>query len=145
MSSLRDKIGINLSAAAARLKPPSRGTNKSKMNATMRGDKFNEHGHFGGVHVPYVDTNPEGYTSSDNGITSYAKKHRSGIVNKKEYHSAKPTGKHSKKHPGFASVQHKIEGEGYSHKIAGAILAHASRHASKAAHKANPRLNRVKG
>jgi hypothetical protein len=48
-------------------------------------------------------------------------------------------------HPGFAAVQRHIEGEGYSARAAGAILASKTRHASKAAHKANPRLNRVKG
>jgi len=47
------------------------------------------------------------------------------------------------KHPGFAKVQSKIEKEGYSKKSAGAILASASRHASPAAKKANPRLKRV--
>jgi len=49
------------------------------------------------------------------------------------------------KHPGFKAVQSKIEGEGYSKKSAGAILANATRHASPAAKKANPRLNKVKG
>ena len=49
----------------------------------------------------------------------------------------------SKAHPGFKAVQAKIEGEGYSHAAAGRILAYASRHASKAAKKKNPRLNRV--
>lgn len=53
--------------------------------------------------------------------------------------------KHHPNHPGFAAVQKKIEGEGYSKQSAGAILASASRHASKAAKKANPRLTRVKG
>jgi hypothetical protein len=49
------------------------------------------------------------------------------------------------KHPGFAAVQAKIAAkEGISHKIAGAILAARTRHASAAAKKANPRLNRVK-
>lgn len=48
-------------------------------------------------------------------------------------------------HPGFKAVQGKIEGEGYSHKAAGAILAAASRNASKDAKRANPRLNKVKG
>lgn len=51
----------------------------------------------------------------------------------------------SKAHPGFAAVQSKIEGEGYSKKSAGAILANASRHASAKAKKKNPRLNRVGG
>ena len=51
----------------------------------------------------------------------------------------------SKAHPGFKAVQSKIQGEGYSKKAAGAILANASRHASPAAKKANPRLNRVSG
>jgi len=54
--------------------------------------------------------------------------------------------KHSKKHPGFSNVQNKIaKSEGISKDRAGAILAASSRGASKAAHKANPRLNRVKG
>lgn len=52
---------------------------------------------------------------------------------------------HNAKHPGFKAVQGKIEKEGYSSKVAGAILASRSRHASAAAHKSNPRLNRVKG
>lgn len=52
---------------------------------------------------------------------------------------------HNEGHPGFAGVQKKIEGEGYSAESAGAILASKTRGASKAAHKANPRLSRVKG
>lgn len=52
---------------------------------------------------------------------------------------------HNEGHPGFAAVAKKIQGEGYSAKSAGAILASKTRSASKAAHKANPRLNRVKG
>lgn len=54
-------------------------------------------------------------------------------------------GKGGKAHPGFASVQKKIEGEGYSKKAAGAILASKTRDASASAKKSNPRLNRVKG
>ena len=50
-----------------------------------------------------------------------------------------------KAHPGFAKVQERIEREGYSKEAAGRILASSTRNASKAAHKANPRLNRVKG
>jgi hypothetical protein len=50
-----------------------------------------------------------------------------------------------KAHPGFAAVQKKIEGEGYSKKSAGAILANASRKASPAAKKANPNLKKVGG
>lgn len=53
--------------------------------------------------------------------------------------------KHSEKHPGFQAVQKKIQGEGYSKRAAGAILASKTRSASKAAKKANPRLKRVKG
>lgn len=49
------------------------------------------------------------------------------------------------KHPGFAAVQSKIQHEGYSKKIAGAILASRTRAASKSAKRANPRLKRVKG
>ena len=51
----------------------------------------------------------------------------------------------SSAHPGFKAVQGKIEKEGYSSKIAGAILASRTRHASAAAKRANPRLKRVKG
>lgn len=51
----------------------------------------------------------------------------------------------AKAHPGFKAVQNKIAAEGYSKKAAGAILANATRHASKAAKATNPRLNRVKG
>lgn len=50
-----------------------------------------------------------------------------------------------KAHPGFAGVQKKIIGEGYSKKEAGAILANKTRNASPAAKKANPRLKNVKG
>lgn len=53
---------------------------------------------------------------------------------------------HAPTHPGFAAVQKSImRKEGVSAKSAGAILANASRGASPAAKKANPRLNRVKG
>ena len=51
----------------------------------------------------------------------------------------------STKHPGFKGAQKKIESEGYSKAAAGAILADSTRNSSKAAHKSNPRLNRVKG
>jgi hypothetical protein len=51
----------------------------------------------------------------------------------------------AKKHPGFKSVQKKIQGEGYSKKAAGAILAASTRGASSKAKKTNPRLKRVKG
>lgn len=48
-------------------------------------------------------------------------------------------------HPGFKAVQKKIEGEGYSAKSAGAILASKTRKASAKAKRKNPRLNRVHG
>ena len=52
----------------------------------------------------------------------------------------------NKAHPGFKAVQAKIaKKEGYGMAAAGAILAASSRGASKAAHKANPRLNKVRG
>jgi hypothetical protein len=55
-------------------------------------------------------------------------------------------GKHTKSHPGFSAVQSKIaRKEGISKDRAGAILAASTRKAGKAARKANPRLNRVKG
>lgn len=50
------------------------------------------------------------------------------------------------KHPGFAAIQKKImQKEGVSKERAGAILAAATRRASKAAKRKNPRLKRVKG
>ena len=48
-------------------------------------------------------------------------------------------------HPGFKAVKAKIQGEGYSKKIAGAILAARTRNASAAAKKKNPHLKKVKG
>jgi hypothetical protein len=49
------------------------------------------------------------------------------------------------KHPGFKAVQKSIaRKEGVSMKAAGAILASATRKASPAAKRANPRLKRVK-
>lgn len=52
----------------------------------------------------------------------------------------------SKSHPGFKAVAASIaRRSGYSKAKASAILAASSRNASAAAHKANPRLNRVKG
>lgn len=52
----------------------------------------------------------------------------------------------SKKHPGFKAVQNKIaRKQNISKDRAGAILASASRNASKKAKRANPRLKRVKG
>ncbi len=49
-----------------------------------------------------------------------------------------------KTHPGFKTVQKKIEGEGYSKKAAGAILASSTRNASAKAKKRNPKLKKVK-
>lgn len=51
-----------------------------------------------------------------------------------------------KSHPGFKAVQEKIaKSEGVSKDRAGAILASASRGASKSAKASNPNLKRVKG
>lgn len=51
-----------------------------------------------------------------------------------------------KAHPGFKKVQESIERkQGVSKEEAGAELAAASRNASAKAHKANPRLGKVKG
>lgn len=50
-----------------------------------------------------------------------------------------------KRHPGFQAVQSKVQGEGYSKKVAGAIVASAARNASTGAKKSNPRLKKVKG
>ena len=52
----------------------------------------------------------------------------------------------SDKHPGFKAVQSKIASkEGVSKESAGAILASATRKASKKAKKKNPKLKKVKG
>lgn len=51
----------------------------------------------------------------------------------------------SKAHPGFKSVQKKIEGEGYTKEQAGAILASKTRKASPSAKAKNPNLKKVKG
>lgn len=53
--------------------------------------------------------------------------------------------KHSAKHPGFKAVAAKIGKRYGSAKKGAAILASATRKASKSAKKANPRLKRVKG
>lgn len=51
----------------------------------------------------------------------------------------------SKKHPGFQTIQGKIaRTDGVSKKAAGAILAAASRGASKKAKAKNPRLKKVR-
>lgn len=50
------------------------------------------------------------------------------------------------KHPGFKAVQNKVaKEEGVSKEQAGAIVAAASRGASKKAKAANPALKKVKG
>lgn len=50
------------------------------------------------------------------------------------------------KHVGFKAAQAKIaKKQGVSKESAGAILAAGARNASKAAKKANPKLNKVKG
>lgn len=76
--------------------------------------------------------------------------HIKGAIHKlSERHSSKhkkPMEKEKKeKHIGFKGAEDKVEHEGYSKKIAGAIIASAARHASPAAKKANPHLKRVKG
>jgi hypothetical protein len=51
----------------------------------------------------------------------------------------------SKAHPGFKAVQSQIaKKQGVSKEAAGAILASATRNASPAAKKANPKLKKVK-
>jgi len=59
---------------------------------------------------------------------------------------AKGKGKGSEKHPGFEAVARKIaRREGIPMENARAILAAATRRASPAAKRRNPRLKRVKG
>lgn len=49
------------------------------------------------------------------------------------------------KHPGFKTIQSKIaKKENVSNKVAGAILANATRNASKSAKNKNPKLKKVK-
>ena len=52
--------------------------------------------------------------------------------------------KHTKAHPGFKAVAAKI-GREPGIRNPGAVLGESTRNASEAAHKKNPRLNRVKG
>jgi len=47
------------------------------------------------------------------------------------------------KHIGFEGAQKKVESEGYTKQQAGAIVASASRGASKSAKKSNPKLKKV--
>jgi len=57
-----------------------------------------------------------------------------------------PRSAHSRGHPGFKAVQARIaRRQGIGAKRAGAILAAATRGASPAAKRRNPRLKRVKG
>lgn len=49
------------------------------------------------------------------------------------------------KHVGFEGAEKKVEKEGYTKKQAGAIVASASRNASAAEKKRNPKLKKVKG
>lgn len=51
----------------------------------------------------------------------------------------------NKKNTGFDAVQKKVQKEGYSKDVAGAIVASAARKASPSAKKANPNLKNVKG
>lgn len=54
--------------------------------------------------------------------------------------------KHSAKHPGFKAVAAKVaKKEGVPPAKAAAIVASGARNASVKAHKANPKLNKVKG
>ncbi len=51
----------------------------------------------------------------------------------------------SSKHPGFSKVAAKVaKKQGVSKERASAIIAAGARNASKAAHKANPKLNKVR-
>jgi hypothetical protein len=117
---LRDKISSALVQAHFKMIKGRKGDEKAEKNVT-KGDQYEEKGR-----MSEGKASPRGAALINYG--PWAKKHRDMI-----------------KHPGFKSVQKKIEGEGYSHAIAGAILAGRTRHASAAAHKSNPRLARVKG
>lgn len=145
-------MGINQSISAnlvtqlrKKLSTPKRGmignehtAKKGTFRLAGGTDKFNEKGGFkhSATDLSHLHQ-PKGYGD-------YAKEYRKMITDENLHQSAKLP-KEKKKHPGFKAVQGKIEKEGYSPKIAGAILASRTRHASKAAHKANPHLSRVKG
>jgi hypothetical protein len=118
---LRDKISSALVNAHFKMIAGRKGNTKTAKQVDKE-DEFEEKGKFDDK-----DASPRGAALLNYG--PWAKKHRDMMT----------------KHPGFKSVQKKIEGEGYSHAIAGAILAGRTRHASAAAHKSNPRLARVKG
>jgi hypothetical protein len=143
MMGLRESIARTLSAQlkfrVAKLGKGKIGNEHTAKNVNPH-DNFEEKGAMklggmSGMHLATEEGDPDEYNK-------FAKKNREFITNKKKHQSAKLK---TEKHPGFKSVQSKIEREGYSSKIAGAILASRTRGASKASHKANPHLNRVKG
>jgi hypothetical protein len=119
--SLRDKVSSALVNAHFKMIKGAKGNEKTAKNVDKE-DEFEEKGA-----QRSEKASPRGAALVNYG--PWAKKHRDMMT----------------KHPGFKSVQNKIASEGYSHKIAGAILASRTRHASAAAHKSNPRLNKVKG
>jgi len=130
MDSLRMKIQSALIQAHSKRLKGAKGDEHAAKNVDLK-DKFEEKGGIGLKHI---------YSKADDmDYSEFAKKNRKMITDKRMHNSAKM------KHPGFKSVQSKIQREGYSKKIAGAILAARTRSASASAHKANPRLNRVKG
>lgn len=123
----------------------SEALHKVAKESSMRHDRFNEHGRFGADAKKNEKKEPKETHSlkdvdEDNDI--WAKRHRTAVTNRSENQRGRST-EHSKKHPGFKAVQGKIEKEGYSSKIAGAILASRTRHASATAKHSNPRLKRV--
>lgn len=69
-------------------------------------------------------------------------------IHKKSHHGMEESFKNKegekKKHVGFKGAEVSVEREGYSKKIAGAIIASKTRHASKGAKEHNSHLARVK-
>jgi hypothetical protein len=142
---LRESIARALSGQlrlrVAKLGKGKIGNERSVKHGSMGHDGFNESGTLksertaaglSGMHMEGTQGDPD----------AYAHTFRKIIKNKKINQSARTPGEgHSTKHLGFKSVQNKIAREGYSSKIAGAILASRTR----AAHHSNPRLARVKG
>lgn len=92
----------------------------------------------------FIDDDEEEERSSKDDVDTEGE--RAVRESKGDKHNLMKHGEHTSKHPGFSAIQKRIaEKSGVSQKAAGAILAARSRSASRGAHRANPRLNRVKG
>lgn len=124
-------------------KPWERGDNQDIWRATSKGKKA-RHWHEAYAHLPGAPSNPYGT------VDQFGQPLVGGGVGRRR--RCKSCGRlpnksgRGMKHPGFKAEAVKIaRQEGVPLKSADAILASSSRRASTAAHRANPRLNRVGG